>query len=157
MRMGFQMRLQAIAAVQAKVLRLNSAAVADVSPGKVGRRAGGGGGGVWLAGSATGEGAGSCCEKVEYWWCSSRSGGSHCLKSCRTRARCDACPAGWLLLFACPAAIHVSNSSCFENIPCLPQIVNMVSNDVRRLDDAATFWVFLVRGGRWGRGWGWNV
>jgi len=37
MRAGFQMRLQAIAAVQAKVLRLNSVAVADVSPGKVGR------------------------------------------------------------------------------------------------------------------------
>jgi hypothetical protein len=35
MRAGFQMRLQAIAAVQAKVLRLNSVAVADVSPGKV--------------------------------------------------------------------------------------------------------------------------
>ena len=33
--MGFQMRQQAIAAVQAKVLRLNQVAVADVSPGKV--------------------------------------------------------------------------------------------------------------------------
>ena len=35
MRMGFNMRLQAIAAVHAKVLRLNSAAVAGVSPGTV--------------------------------------------------------------------------------------------------------------------------
>jgi hypothetical protein len=34
MRMGFRMRLQAMAAVQAKVLRLNSAAIADVTSGK---------------------------------------------------------------------------------------------------------------------------
>ena len=36
MRMGFDMRQQAMAAVQAKVLRLNSAAIADVTSGKVG-------------------------------------------------------------------------------------------------------------------------
>jgi hypothetical protein len=36
MRMGFDMRQQAIAAVQAKVLRLNSVAVADQTAGKVG-------------------------------------------------------------------------------------------------------------------------
>jgi hypothetical protein len=35
MRVGFRMRLQAMAAVQAKVLRLNSAAIADVTSGKV--------------------------------------------------------------------------------------------------------------------------
>ena len=35
MRMGFDMRQQAMAAVQAKVLRLNSAAIADVTSGKV--------------------------------------------------------------------------------------------------------------------------
>ena len=37
MRVGFRMRLQAMAAVQAKVLRLNSAAIADVTSGKVRR------------------------------------------------------------------------------------------------------------------------
>ena len=36
MRMGFDMRQQAIAAVQAKVLRLNAVAVADQTAGKVG-------------------------------------------------------------------------------------------------------------------------
>lgn len=35
MRMGFSCRQQAMAAVQAKVLRLNSAAIADVTTGKV--------------------------------------------------------------------------------------------------------------------------
>lgn len=35
MRMGFDMRQQAVAAVQAKVLRLNSVAVADQTAGKV--------------------------------------------------------------------------------------------------------------------------
>lgn len=35
MRSGFRMRIQAMAAVQAKVLALNSVAVADISPGKV--------------------------------------------------------------------------------------------------------------------------
>lgn len=35
MRMGFRARQQAMAAVQAKVLRLNSAAIADVTSGKV--------------------------------------------------------------------------------------------------------------------------
>lgn len=37
MRMGFDMRQQAVAAVQAKVLRLNSVAVADQTAGKVRR------------------------------------------------------------------------------------------------------------------------
>ena len=37
MRVGFRMRLQAMAAVQAKVLRLNSAAIADVTSGRVRR------------------------------------------------------------------------------------------------------------------------
>lgn len=35
MRMGYEMRIQAIAAVQAKVLRLNAVAVSDVTTGKV--------------------------------------------------------------------------------------------------------------------------
>lgn len=38
MRMGYDMRIQAIAAVQAKVLRLNAVAVSDVTTGKVGVR-----------------------------------------------------------------------------------------------------------------------
>ncbi len=42
MRMGYTARQQAIAAVQAKVLRLNQVAVSDVTAGKVGAWLGGG-------------------------------------------------------------------------------------------------------------------
>jgi hypothetical protein len=91
MRVGFRMRLQAMAAVQAKVLRLNSAAIADVTSGKV---------------------------RPDLLSCHDRLGPA--LSGARHHAVC--------LVRVCPVTLAL-------------QVVNLVSNDVRRFDDAGPFWV----------------
>lgn len=113
MRMGFDMRQQAVAAVQAKVLRLNSVAVADQTAGKVG---------------------GAC-----------RAAAALCTFAHVQLLRL----AGQLRLAAreegrSSVGIGQWPAQPLTNRPFALQIVNIVSNDVRRFDDALPFYNFLI-------------
>lgn len=116
MRMGYAMRQQAIAICYSKVLNLNSSALADVSTGKVGTSA-----------------AAPLHRRHAY----SHSVITPC-KMCRHS--CGLRPLGRLVLHRTspPDKLRV-----FCACVCCKQITNLVSNDVRRFDDALPFWCQL--------------
>jgi len=104
MHMGFTMRQECIAAVQAKVLRLNSAAISSVTTGKV-----------------------RCM----------RTGTSNTFSSTRC-ARLERCQHS--------LCFHIAHQRLYQIYWVAPQVVNLVSNDVRRFDEAMPFWIFLWAG-----------
>lgn len=114
------MRQQAVAAVQAKVLRLNSVAVADQTAGKVRHR-----------------------RNASTWACSLLR--MLCMPAlCVMHAFCaqrlfDAVSSG----SRPPHATPPPPSPAPRAFPPM-QIVNLVSNDVRRFDDALPFYNFLI-------------
>lgn len=117
MSMGYTMRQQAIAATYAKVLRLNSSSIADISAGKVRYQ--------MLPLSSQTDHKMSCRVLVQM------QQGGHSASVVQLLQH------GFLT-----AGLHALQEAC---LPCL-QITNLVSNDVRRFDEAITFWCFLWGG-----------
>jgi hypothetical protein len=122
MRMGFDMRQQAVAAVQAKVLRLNSVAVADQTAGKV---------------------LPDCCS------CRCCSSEALRLREMLQIKLPRWSPAGAhrgavAFLCACGMFRPTPPHELHRPPPPPPQIVNLVSNDVRRFDDALPFYNFII-------------
>lgn len=119
MRLGFLMRQQVVAAIHAKVLRLNSASVAHASTGEAQRR-----------------------PRIEYQFINRlQLTGAAALSPviCRVPGGCvSSLPAGRV-----PAVCQTNRYECFKNPTAAGHVVNLASNDVRRLDDALPFWIYV--------------
>lgn len=138
MKAGFTMRQQVVAAIHAKVLRLNSAAVGHANIGRIINLA------RCAAAAVTGQSR-QTCKSAHVGIC--RPG------CCNPGSGLGAAAPAWQLCAAptCTMSaaggtpVSVSVCVCHERVVCCA-LHSCRSNDVRRFDDGISFWLFVWAG-----------